>query len=152
MLYSALGCQNENQVCVKFGVALHQKPSGKGLGQCWGIAWWAELSTGLSSASRDHKAPTALMVDWCATGHVAGFSLGNAGFCSCPKGLVLYFAGQDILRDSANFFVQSGPENLGAESCWWLLCSTVLNRNDCKCTERLLLDTDLQRPPVCLPG
>lgn len=33
MLYSALGWQNEKQVCVKFGVALHQKPSAKQLGQ-----------------------------------------------------------------------------------------------------------------------
>lgn len=53
-------------------------------------------------------------------GHVAAFSLGNAGFCSCPNGLVLYFAGQEnILRNSVNFFVQSGPGNLSAQIyCW----------------------------------
>lgn len=37
MLCSALGWQNQKQVW--FGAALYQKPSGRQLGQCWGMAW-----------------------------------------------------------------------------------------------------------------
>lgn len=111
-----------------------------------------ELSTGVSSAIRGHKAPTAFMVVWCAAGHVAGFSLGNAGFCSWPNGLLLYFVGQDnILRDSANFFVQSGSGNLSAGTSWWLVCSGTLNSAVRIANSLRLLDIDLQRPPAFLP-
>ena len=63
------------------------------------------------------QAPAAFMVCWWATGLVACFSLASAGFCSFPMGLVLYFARHDnVLRDSADFFVKSGPGNLSAET------------------------------------
>lgn len=68
------------------------------------------------------------MVCWWATGLVACFSLGSAGLCPFPMGLVLYFAGHDhILRDSADFLVKPGPGNLSAETCCWSVCSGTLN-------------------------
>lgn len=45
VLYAAF-CGKAKQISAKFVAALHQKPSGKQLGQCPGIGRWAELSQG----------------------------------------------------------------------------------------------------------
>lgn len=49
VLYAASGGKAK-QISARFVAALHQKPSGKQLGQCPGIGRWAELSQGVCSA------------------------------------------------------------------------------------------------------
>jgi len=115
------------QVCTKFVAALHLKPPGKLLGQHRGMGQEAELSRG--SALPSEAASTCRFHGVLeGTGLVSCFSLGSAGFCSFPMGLVLYFAEHDdILRVSADFFVKSGPGNLSAETHCWLVSSGSLN-------------------------
>lgn len=127
VLYSALGWQNETGLCQVCG-CLASKAIRKAAGAAprHGAVGKAEQG-GLLCCQR-LKAPAAFMVCRWATGLVACFSLGSAGFCSFPMGLVLYFAEHgDILRDSADFFVKSGPGNLSAETRCWLVCSGTFN-------------------------
>lgn len=115
------------QVCAKFVAALiksHQEISW-GSAKAWG---GRQRWVGGLLCHQRLQAPAAFTVCWWATALVAYFNLGSAGFCFFPMGLVFYSDRQDsILRDSAHFFVKSGPGNLSAETCCWLVCSGTLN-------------------------